>query len=40
MLFDLSFKANWKNIKERKMAHIEDSNQRKKPKESSATHIV
>jgi hypothetical protein len=32
MLFDLSLKANWKNIKERKRALIEDSNQRKNAK--------
>jgi hypothetical protein len=32
VLFDLSFKANWNNIKERKRARIEDSNQRKNAK--------
>jgi hypothetical protein len=40
MLFDLSFKANWKNIKERKMARIDDSNQRKNAKRISHTHCV
>jgi hypothetical protein len=40
MLFDLSFKANWKNIKERKMAHIEDSNQCKNAKQISHTYCV
>jgi hypothetical protein len=40
MLFDLSFKANWKNIKERKMARIEDSNQRKNAKQISHTYCV
>jgi hypothetical protein len=40
MLFDLSFKANWKNIKERKMAHIEDSNQRKNAKRINHTYCV
>jgi hypothetical protein len=40
MLFDLSFKANWKNIKERKMARIEDSNQRKNAKQISHTYRV
>ena len=32
MLFDLSFKANQKNIKDRKRARIEDSNQRENAK--------
>jgi histone deacetylase complex regulatory component SIN3 len=40
MLFDLSFKANWKNIKERKMVHIEDSNQHKNAKQISHTYRV
>jgi hypothetical protein len=40
MLFDLSFKANWKNIKERKMAWIEDSNQRENAKQISHTYPV
>jgi hypothetical protein len=40
MLFDLSFKANWKNIKERKMARIEDSNQRKNAKQINHTYCV
>jgi hypothetical protein len=40
MLFDLSFKANWKNIKERKMARIEDSNQRENAKRTSHTYHV
>jgi hypothetical protein len=40
MLFDLSFKANWKNIKERTMAHIEDTNQRKNAKRISHTYCV
>jgi hypothetical protein len=40
MLFDLSFKANWKNIKERKMARIEDSNQRKNAKRINHTYCA
>jgi hypothetical protein len=40
MLFDLSFKANWKSIKERKMAQIEESNQRKNTKRISHTYCV
>jgi hypothetical protein len=40
MLFDLSFKANWKNIKERKMPHMEDSNQRKNAKRINHTYCV
>jgi hypothetical protein len=40
MLFDLSFKANWKNIKERKMACIEDSNQGENAKRISHTYRV
>jgi hypothetical protein len=40
MLLELSFKANWKNIKERRMAHIEDSNQRKNAKRISHTYRV
>jgi hypothetical protein len=35
MLFDLSFKANWMNIKERKIARIEDSNQHENAKRIS-----
>jgi hypothetical protein len=40
MLFDLSFKANWKSIKERKMACIEDSNQCENAKQISHTYHV
>jgi hypothetical protein len=40
MLFDLSFKANWKNIKERKMARIDDSNQCRNAKQISHTYRV
>jgi hypothetical protein len=40
MLFDLAFKANWKNIKERKMAPIEESNQRKNTKQINHTYHV
>jgi hypothetical protein len=40
MLIDLSFKANWKNIKERKMAHIEESNQLENAKRISHTYRV
>ena len=32
MLYDLSFKANWNDIKQRKQSRIEDSNQKKKQK--------
>jgi hypothetical protein len=40
MPFDLSFKANWKNFKEWKMARIEDSNQRENAKQISHTYRV
>jgi hypothetical protein len=40
MLFDLSFKANWEDIKERKMACIEESNQHKNAKRISHTYHV
>jgi hypothetical protein len=40
MLLDFSFKANWKIIKERKMAHIEESNQRKNAKQINHTYRV
>jgi hypothetical protein len=40
MLFDLSFKVNWKAIKERKLARIEDSNQGKNAKRLSHTYRV
>jgi hypothetical protein len=40
VLFDVSFKADWKNIKERKMARIEDSNQRENAKRISHTYRV
>jgi hypothetical protein len=40
MLFDLSLKANWKNIKEREMARIEESNQRKNAKQINHTYRV
>jgi hypothetical protein len=40
MLFDLSFKANWKNIKERKKAQIEESNKRENAKLINHTYQV
>jgi hypothetical protein len=40
MLFDLSNKANWKNIKERKKAQIEESNKRKNAKRMNHTYQV
>jgi hypothetical protein len=40
MLFDLSFEANWKNIKERKKARIEESNKRANAKRISHTYKV
>jgi hypothetical protein len=40
MLFDLAFKANWKNNKERKMARIEDSNQPKKAQQINHTYCA
>jgi hypothetical protein len=40
MLFDLSFKANWKNIKERKKARIEESNKRENAKRINHTYQV
>jgi hypothetical protein len=39
-LFDLSFKANWKNAKERKMAQFEESNQHKNAKRISHIYQV
>ena len=40
MLFDLAFKANWKEIKERKRSRIEDSNQRENAKRIRHTYKV
>ena len=40
MLFDLSFKANWQDIKERKRNRIEDSNQRENSKRIRHTYNV
>jgi hypothetical protein len=40
MLFGLSFKANWKNIKERKKARIEESNKRENAKHIHHTYKV
>jgi len=40
MLFDLSFKANWKDIKERKRTRIEDSNKRENSKRIRHTYNV
>ena len=40
MLFDLAFKANWKEIKERKRARIEDSNQRENAKRIRHTYKI
>ena len=40
MLFDLAFKANWKEIKERKRSRIEDSNQRENAKRIRHTYHV
>jgi hypothetical protein len=37
---DLSFKANWKNIKERKMAQVEELNQHKNAKRISHPHSI
>ena len=40
MLFDLSFKANWRDIKERKRARIEESNKRENSKRIRHTYNV
>ena len=40
MLFDLSFKANWKNIKERKQTRIVESNKRENAKRIHHTYRV
>ena len=40
MLFDLSFKANWKNIKERKQTRIVESNKRENAKRIHDTYRV
>jgi hypothetical protein len=40
ILFDLSFKANWKNIKERKMVQIKESIQCENAKQISHTYHV
>ena len=40
MLFDLAFKANWRNIKERKRSRIEDSNKRENAKRVRHTYKV
>jgi hypothetical protein len=40
MLFDLSFKSNWKDIKERKQHPIEDSNKREDEKRIRHTYKV
>jgi hypothetical protein len=40
MLFDLAFKANWKNIEERKRTRIQDSNERENAKRIRHTYKV